>query len=114
MIQNKARCDTRMATFAVCKLRFAVSITCECASTTTDMHPAFYFTAKLPRNFQKCNFQATGPWGYPSIPEADTIVERPILVQNGQFLPSSCLKRHFVCILLHLLARAKAKNAPPT
>ena len=72
------------------------------------------YTAKLPRNFQKCNFQATGPGGYPSIPEADTVVERPILVQNGQFQAASCLKRHFVCILLHSRARAKPKNAPPT
>jgi hypothetical protein len=26
---------------------------------------------------QKCNSQATGPGGCPSIPEADTMVERP-------------------------------------
>ena len=66
-------------------------------------------TAKLPRNLRKCNFQATGPGGYLSIPEAETVAERPNLVQNGQIRPSSCLKTAFVCILLHLRAGKKAK-----
>ena len=37
------------------------------------------------------------------------------LVQNGQILPSSCLKTAFACILLHLRASKskKSKNAPP-
>ena len=71
-------------------------------------------TAKLPRNVTKCNFQTTGPEEHPSIPEADTVVERPNLVQNEQTRPSSCLKIACVCILLHLQASMKAKNAPPT
>ena len=36
--------------------------------------------------------------------------ERSNLVQNGQIHAASCLKMHFVCILLHLRARAKAKK----
>ena len=71
-------------------------------------------TAKLPRNFKKNNFQATGPGGCLSIPEADTMVERPNLVQNEQILPASCLKTAFACILLHWRAGKKSKNAPPT
>jgi hypothetical protein len=58
---------------------------------------------------QKCNSQATGTGGHPSIPEADTVAERPNLVQNGQIRLSSCLKTAFVCILLHLRAGGKAK-----
>ena len=65
--------------------------------------------AKLPRNVIKCNFQTTGPEGHPSIPETDTVIERPNLVQNGQILPSSCCKTAFECILLHLRAGKKAK-----
>ena len=71
-------------------------------------------TANLPCNFQKRNFQATGPGGYPSIPEAETMVGRPNLVRNGHIPPSSCLKTAFACILLHLRACKKSKNAPPT
>ena len=76
--------------------------------------PGCSCTAKLPRNLRKCNFQATGPGGYLSKPEADTMVGRPNLVQNAQILPSSCLKAAFACILLHLRAGKKSKNAPPT
>jgi hypothetical protein len=70
--------------------------------------------AKLPRNVKKCNFQATGPGGYLSIPETYTMVERPNVVQNEQILPSSCIKTAFACNLLHLRAGKKSKNAPPT
>ena len=47
--------------------------------------------------------------GHPSTPEADTVVESPNLVQNVQFWPSSCCKTAFMCILLHLRARRKAR-----
>jgi hypothetical protein len=70
-------------------------------------------TAKLPRNVKKCNFQATGPGGYLSIPEVDIVVKRPNLVQNGQNLPSSCLKTAFACIFLHLRAGKQEKQKCP-
>ena len=40
------------------------------------------------------------------------MVERSNLVLNGQIHAASRLKRHFVCILLHLRARAKPKKCP--
>ena len=46
------------------------------------------------------------------IPEADTAVERPNLVQKGKIPPSSCCKIAFACILLHLQAGKKAKTMP--
>jgi hypothetical protein len=68
-------------------------------------------TAKFHRNVNVriCNSQATGPGGYPSIPEADTVVERPNLVQNVRIPPSSCCKTAFACILLHLRAGRNPK-----
>jgi hypothetical protein len=54
--------------------------------------------------------------GNPSIPEADTVVEKPKLVQHGQNQPSSCLKTVFV-IRVHfaaLASKGEAKFAPPT
>ena len=62
------------------------------------------------RNVKKCNSQTTGPGGHPSRSEPDTVVERPNLVQDGQIWPSSCCIAAFVCILLHLRARRKAKK----
>jgi hypothetical protein len=49
----------------------------------TGVNFAFHYTATLTRNVKKCNSQTTGPGGHPSIPDADTVVERSNLVQNG-------------------------------
>jgi hypothetical protein len=72
-------------------------------------------TTKLPCNFKKNNAQATGPGGCISIPKADTMVERPNLVQNRQILPSSCLNPSrgidAYCIKVLVGGFGKAKNA---
>ena len=83
-------------------------------STNTNISTSALYSEVNSHFLKKCNSQTTSPGGHPSIPEADTVVERSqIWFRMCKFshLPavnSFCM--HFAA----LASKEESKNAPPT